>query len=129
MTDLNTELNDLLGLPLDTSLELDPAVPSSFELRPREEYVQTAWSENPEIMAAEDAVRKAKAGVAAAKSAYIPDVTAFARQSYQDGVPFLVISGPSGSISLMTCSTSANGGRPCALAKQSWRRRKKTCND
>jgi len=35
-------------------------------------------------------VRKAKAGVAAAKSAYIPDVTAFARQSYQDGVPFLV---------------------------------------
>ena len=90
LTDLNTELNDLLGLPLDTSLELDPAVPSSFELRPREEYVQTAWSENPEIMAAEDAVRKSKAGVAAAKSAYIPDVTAFARQSYQDGVPFLV---------------------------------------
>jgi len=90
LTDLNTELNDLLGLPLDTSLELDPAVPSSFELRPREEYVQTAWSENPEIMAAKDAVRKAKAGVAAAKSAYIPDVTAFARQSYQDGVPFLV---------------------------------------
>ena len=90
LTDLNTELNDLLGLPLDTNLELDPAVPSSFELRPREEYVQTAWSENPEIMAAKDAVRKAKAGVAAAKSAYIPDVTAFARQSYQDGVPFLV---------------------------------------
>jgi outer membrane protein TolC len=28
--------------------------------------------------------------MAAAKSAYIPDVTAFARQSYQDGVPFLV---------------------------------------
>ena len=26
----------------------------------------------------------------AAKSAYIPDITAFARQSYQDGVPFLV---------------------------------------
>jgi outer membrane protein TolC len=28
--------------------------------------------------------------VAAAKTAYIPDVTAFARHSYQDGVPFLV---------------------------------------
>ena len=28
--------------------------------------------------------------VTAAKSAYIPDVTAFARHSYQDGVPFLL---------------------------------------
>jgi len=89
LSDLNTELNDLLGLPLDTELDLDPAVPSSFDLRPRQEYLQTAWSENPEISAAEEAIRKAKAGVAAAKSEYIPDITAFARQSYQDGVPFL----------------------------------------
>ena len=90
LSDLNTELNDLLGLPLDTQLDLDPAVSSNFELRPRQEYLQTAWSENPEILAAEAAVKKAKAGVTAAKSAYIPDITAFARQSYQDGVPFLV---------------------------------------
>jgi len=90
IADLNTELNDLLGLPLDTQLELDPAVPASFERRPREEYVQTAWSENPEILAAEEAVRKAQAGVTAAKSAYLPDITAYARHSYQDGVPFLV---------------------------------------
>ena len=90
LSDLNTELNDLLGLPLDTQIELDPAVPASFELRPREEYLQTAWSQRPEILAAEETVRKAQAGVAAAKSAYIPDVTAFARQSYQNGVPFLV---------------------------------------
>jgi outer membrane protein TolC len=90
LSDLNTELNDLLGLPLDTRLDLDPAVPSSFDQRPREEYVQTAWSENPEILAAEEAVRKARAGVTSAKSAYLPDITAYARQSYQDGVPFLV---------------------------------------
>jgi outer membrane protein TolC len=90
LSDLNTDLNDLLGLPLNTQLDLDPAVPSSFDLRPREEYLQTAWSENPEILAAEEAVRKAKAGVSAAKSAYIPNITAYARQSYQDGVPFLV---------------------------------------
>jgi outer membrane protein TolC len=79
-----------LGLPLDTQLELDPAVPSTFDQRPREEYVHTAWSENPEILAAEEAVKKAQAGVTAAKSAYIPDITAYARQSYQDGVPFVV---------------------------------------
>jgi outer membrane protein TolC len=90
LSDLSTEFNDLLGLPLDTILELDPAVPATFELRPREEYTQTAWSENPDILAAEEAVRKARAGLIAAKSAYIPDITAYARQSYQDGVPFLV---------------------------------------
>ena len=90
LSDLTTELNDLLGLPLDTQLELDPAAPTSFEQRPREEYVQIAWSENPELLAAEEAVKKARAGVTAAKSAYIPDITAYARHSYQDGVPFLV---------------------------------------
>jgi outer membrane protein TolC len=79
-----------LGLPLDTRLELDSAVPANFDHRPREEYTKTAWAENPEILAAEESVRKATAGVAAAKTAYIPDVTAYARQSYQDGVPFLV---------------------------------------
>jgi len=90
LSDLTTEFNDLLGLPLDTQLDLDPAVPATFDQHTREEYVQTAWAENPEILAAEDTVRKAKAGVAAAKSAYTPDITAYARHSYQNGVPFLV---------------------------------------
>jgi outer membrane protein TolC len=90
IADLTTELNDLLGLPLDTRLELDPAVPASFDQRPREEYVRTAWSANPEILAAGEAVRKARAGVTLGKTAYIPDITAYARHSYQDGVPFLV---------------------------------------
>jgi outer membrane protein TolC len=90
LADLTTELNDLLGLPLDTRLDLDPAVPANFEQHPREAYLQTAWSENPEILAAQQAVQKARAGVTAAKSAYIPDITAYARHSYQDGVPFLV---------------------------------------
>ena len=90
MTDLTAELNDLLGLPLDTQLELDPAVPASFDEQPREEYVQAAWGARPEILSAEEEVRKARAGVVAAKTAYIPDITAFARYSYQDGVPFLV---------------------------------------
>ncbi|HUA83321.1 MAG TPA: TolC family protein [Bryobacteraceae bacterium] len=89
LDDLSTELNDLLGLPLDTKLDLNPAVPATFELSPEKEYVQAAWSDNPEILAAEEAVRKARSGVTAAKSAYIPDVTAWARESYQDGVPFL----------------------------------------
>ncbi|HKE29438.1 MAG TPA: TolC family protein [Bryobacteraceae bacterium] len=90
LADLTTELNDILGLPLDTRVDLDPAVPMSFDQRPREEYVQAAWTARPEILAAEESIRKARAGVTAAKSAYIPDITAYARHSYQDGVPFLV---------------------------------------
>jgi len=90
ISDLTTEMNDLLGLPLDTQLQLDPLVPSKFDERPRQEYIQIAWSQNPEILAAQDTIRKAEAAVAAAKSAYIPDITAYARHSYQDGVPFVV---------------------------------------
>jgi len=88
--DYTTEMNDLLGLPLDTKLELDPEVEANFETLSKSEYVKEAWEENPEIRAAEEAVEKARAGVAAAKTAYIPDITAYARHSYQDGVPFLV---------------------------------------
>jgi len=81
LSDLTAELNDLLGLPLDTQLALDPAVPANVDLHSCEELVKTAWAENPEIRGAEDSVRKAKAAVAAAETAYIPDVTAFARHS------------------------------------------------
>src|ERR1700756_5337394 len=88
--DYTSEMNDLLGLPLDTKLELDPEVEANFETWPKDEYVKEAWEKNPEIRAAEEAVEKARAGVAAAKTAYIPDITAYARHSYQDGVPFLV---------------------------------------
>jgi outer membrane protein TolC len=90
IADLRTELNDLLGLPLDTQLELNPAVPTSFSARDKIEYLEMAWAENPEILAAQETVQKARAGVIAARTAYIPDVTAFARYSYQNGVPFLV---------------------------------------
>jgi outer membrane protein TolC len=88
--DCMTELNDLLGLPLDTRLELDPEVETRFETLPKADYIKAAWDENPEVRSAEEAVAKARAGVAAAKTAYIPDITVFARHSYQDGVPFLV---------------------------------------
>lgn len=52
--------------------------------------MRMALAENPQIAAAMEAVQQAKAGLTTAKSAYIPDVSAFARHSYQNGVPFLV---------------------------------------
>jgi outer membrane protein TolC len=90
IADLNTQFNDLLGLPLDTKLELDPGVKTEVLLPAKDECLRTAWAENPEIRAAEETVRKASAAVSAARTKYIPDVTAFARHSYQNGVPFLV---------------------------------------
>ena len=90
LVDYQTELNNLLGLPLDTELELDPVVPAASETVSKAEYLKIAWAENPEILAAEESVQRARAGVKAAKSAYIPDVTAYARDSYQNGIPFLV---------------------------------------
>jgi outer membrane protein TolC len=89
--DLTFELNYLLGLPLNTQLKLseDPSA-ASASISPREECVRIAREQSPEIRVARQAVEKAKASLAAAKDAYIPDVTAFARYSYQSGIPFLV---------------------------------------
>jgi outer membrane protein TolC len=89
--DLTFQLNYLLGLPVNTQLKLSEdlsAGPASIS--PREECVRIAREHSPEVRAAQQAVEKAKASLAAAKDAYIPDVTAFARYSYQSGIPFLV---------------------------------------
>ena len=88
---LTFELNDLLGLPLNTQLQLreEPSV-AAASIPARDECVRTAREQSPEIRAAQQAVEKAKAGLAAAKDAYIPDLSGFARYSYQSGIPFFV---------------------------------------
>jgi len=89
--DLTIELNDLLGLPLNTKLKLSedlPVAPAS--IAPREECLRIAHEQSPEIRIAQQAVEKAKAELAAAKDAFIPDLSGFARYSYQSGIPFLV---------------------------------------
>jgi outer membrane protein TolC len=89
--DLTVSLNDLLGLPLNTQLALQSdAAPEPLPARSREQCISTAQEHNPEIQRARLLVEKAKAGLAAAKDAYIPDITGLARYSYQSGIPFLV---------------------------------------
>ena len=56
----------------------------------REECIRIAQEHSPEIQAAKQSVLKARAGLSAAKDAYIPDITGLARYSYQSGIPFLV---------------------------------------
>jgi outer membrane protein TolC len=89
--DLTINLNDLMGLPLNTNLALDADVSAaSMSVPSRAECIRIAQQHSPEIQAAKQGVEKAKAGLSAAKDAYIPDVTGLARYSYQSGVPFLV---------------------------------------
>jgi outer membrane protein TolC len=88
--DLTITLDDLLGLPLTTELQLDEETIASMPIPSREESIRIAREHSPEIRAAQQALVKAKAGLAAAKDAYIPDITGLARYSYQSGVPFLV---------------------------------------
>jgi len=89
--DLTVTLNDLLGLPLETQVTLDADTSAaSMPVPYREECIRIAQEHSPEIRAAEQGVVKARAGLAAAKDAYIPDITGLARYSYQSGVPLLV---------------------------------------
>jgi outer membrane protein TolC len=90
LSDLNLKLNDLIGLPLTTRLNLDSAIAELHETCPREECVAAAIASHPEIRAARAEMEKAEAAVRFAKTdMWVPDVEAFARYSYQNNVPFL----------------------------------------
>jgi outer membrane protein TolC len=90
MTDLKLKLNDLMGLPLTTALDLDPVSEESLEACPVAECVKTATASHPEILEARAEVEKAEAAVRLAKTdIWVPDVEAFGRYSYQNNVPFL----------------------------------------
>lgn len=89
ISDLTVQLDDLLGLPLDTKLVLDPEVNMLFDQPAREESLRIALKENPTVEQAVQKLSSARAAEAAAKAEYIPDITAYGRYSYQNGVPFL----------------------------------------
>ena len=89
--DFRRQLADTLGLPLNTPIDLDSgAVAAALDIPSRDSAVRIALDQNQDLKAARETLVKAQAGLAAAKDAYIPDVTALTRYSYQSGVPFLV---------------------------------------
>lgn len=89
IADLTQTLNDLTGLPLQTELELvEPPPPSPAWSTPAE-AVQSAMARSVEIQEALQTVEKAKRGVTAAKSDYLPEVTLMLQYIYQYGLPLL----------------------------------------
>ena len=90
LADLKLQLNDAMGLPLATALDLDPNTVEAEPACARETCVAEALASHPGIIEARDEVEKADAAVHLAKTDLrVPDVDAFARYSYQNNVPFL----------------------------------------
>ncbi len=90
LSDLKLELNDAIGLPLTTRLDLDPNAEQFQPECQRDSCVTLALAAHPEILQARAEVEKAAAAMHLAKiDIGVPDVSAFARYSYQDNVPFL----------------------------------------
>jgi len=90
LSDLKLQLNDAIGLPLTTSLDLDPSSTEFQQECDRESCVKLALDSHPEIVQAQAQVEKAAAATHLAKvDIAVPDVAAIARYSYQENVPFL----------------------------------------
>ncbi|MGB6692087.1 MAG: TolC family protein [Terracidiphilus sp.] len=89
--DLRRQLADALGLPVNTPIDLDPGTAAAtLDIPSRSDAVRIALDQNQDLKAARQTLAKAQAGLAAAKDAYIPDITALSRYNYQSGVPLLV---------------------------------------
>jgi outer membrane protein TolC len=89
LSNLTMQLNDVVGLPLTTRLALEAVPAEELESCKQEECVKIALESHPEVVAAREELQKASAGVKLSKADYIPDLSAFARYSYSDQVPFL----------------------------------------
>jgi len=90
ISDLTAELDDLLGLPADTVLEVSAAqVAESVPVPLQDASYDAARTGNGALQAARETVTKSQHAVRAARYEYIPDLTIFARHAFQDGAPFL----------------------------------------
>ncbi|MDZ4183563.1 MAG: efflux RND transporter permease subunit [Desulfuromonadales bacterium] len=89
ISDVTSELNDLLGLPSDTLLEVtETGLPEMMELT-KDQSQEEARTGNGELLAARETVKKSEHAVRAARFDYIPDLTIFAKHGYQDGAAFV----------------------------------------
>ena len=88
ISDMNVEFNNLTGLPLNSEVELVPPEPETSDATAGDLETE-ALAHNPEVAAAEETLKKARAGLSAAHAEYIPEIGAFAQYVHQDGVPLL----------------------------------------
>jgi outer membrane protein TolC len=87
ISDYSEALGNLIGIPIRTELELVEPQRPAVTIASADDAVQRAIQESPEVREAEQLVLKARAGVKAAQTDYIPDVTLFGQYFYQTGIP------------------------------------------
>jgi multidrug efflux pump subunit AcrB/outer membrane protein TolC len=133
IADLRIELNELLGLPLNTETELAvPAEENSAMAKTETGASSTATASpvpatvadqetvalahNPELASARQTVAKAKSGLNAARAEYIPEVSIIAEHVYQNGVPLLADS--SGAVGLRLNWTIADFGKRAGQVRE-----------
>jgi outer membrane protein TolC len=117
ISDLTTQLDDVIGLPLGTQLALDTVVPQVEQPCSLEECKKLAVESHPDVKVAEQQVAGASASVRLARRDFLPDTEVFARYSYQNNVPFLVHNfGTFGF--LMTYDIFDGGRKRATLAEQ-----------
>ena len=90
LSDLTMQLNDAIGLPLNTSLTLEATVKQVANTCELEQCLRVAIESHPEIAEAKAKLEEASSAGRLAKREYIPNVEVFARYSYENQVPFLV---------------------------------------
>ena len=93
IADMQNTFDDLIGLPLGTETQLEePAEPQEAPVEGGEEtndLLNDALAHNPEMLSARQSVRAAHATLNAAHDQYIPDISLFAQNVYESGVPLL----------------------------------------
>ena len=114
--DLQMQLDDVIGLPLTTTLVLDPNVPTPPGRCDREACVRAALDSHPEIAEARAQVDKAASAVRLAKYEFVPNVDAFARYDFQNNVPFLA--GQFGTVGIRASVDLFEGGRKRAVLRE-----------
>ena len=115
-SDLQMQLNDVIGLPLTTPLLLDPNVSLPFDRCERDACIRAALDAHPEIAEARAQVEKAASAVRLARYELVPDVEAFARYSFQRNVPFLA--DRFGTIGVRASYDLFDGGRKRAVLRE-----------
>jgi outer membrane protein TolC len=114
--DLQMQLNDAIGLPLSTSLLLDPNVSpinGPSEHCERDACVREALDFHPGIAEARAQVEKAASAVRLAKYDFIPDVEAFARYTFHNNSAFFA--DRFGTIGIRASVDLFDGGRKRAV--------------
>ena len=89
VSDLRAELNDLLGIALDTPLVLTAPHGAVTSLGASPEALDALVASSPEARAVHHQLKMAEAALGASRAEYIPELGLFAQNVFQSGIPFL----------------------------------------